>query len=197
MLLFAVSGLIGMAAVAAGIAVIFTTRDALPMVAGLAGALPLVLVFASLAGGLRYPAINDITTDVVNPPEFQALATLPENAGRDLSFPAEFAEIITRNYPEVQPMVLPVEPGAAFEQALETAEQFEWAIISRDREAGVIEAVSTTRIFRFRDDVVIRVTEAEGGSRVDMRSKSRVGKSDLGANAQRISAYFDALRLGL
>ena len=68
-----------------------------------------------------------------------------------------------------------------------------WEIVLADKTNGRIEATATTALFGFKDDVVIRLTESEGGTRVDMRSASRVGLSDLGANAARIDAYFAQL----
>jgi uncharacterized protein (DUF1499 family) len=71
-----------------------------------------------------------------------------------------------------------------------------WRIVAAVPEEGRIEATATTPLLRFKDDVVIRVTSRGNGSRIDMRSKSRLGKSDLGANAKRIRAYFRALSAG-
>lgn len=67
-------------------------------------------------------------------------------------------------------------------------------MVGRDAAAGTIEAVHTTKWFGFRDDIAIRVAAADAGSRVDIRSKSRVGRSDIGTNARRIRAYVERLR---
>jgi uncharacterized protein (DUF1499 family) len=67
-------------------------------------------------------------------------------------------------------------------------------VVASDPAAGRIEANETTRWFRFTDDVVIRVAPDGAGSRVDVRSVSRVGRSDFGVNAGRIRAYTAALK---
>ena len=104
-----------------------------------------------------------------------------------------------RGYPDLASLVLPVGAGRAFALARETAAGMPaWVVTGADSAAGRIEATATTRWFGFQDDVVIRVMARGGGggadsATVDMRSKSRVGKSDVGANAARIRAYFKAL----
>jgi len=82
-----------------------------------------------------------------------------------------------------------VAPNIAFERAKGAIEESGWQIVREDPSAGRIEAVATTRWFGFQDDVIVRITAEGSGSRVDVRSKSRVGRSDLGTNAQRIRAY--------
>jgi uncharacterized protein (DUF1499 family) len=84
-------------------------------------------------------------------------------------------------------------PNQAFDRALATARAMGWEIIASDPTAGRIEATDTTLWFGFKDDVVVRVEAAPGGSRVDVRSLSRVGLSDVGTNAARIEKYLTAL----
>ena len=86
----------------------------------------------------------------------------------------------------------PVE--ATYSKALAAAEAMGWEIAKSDPKAGRIETVATTFWFGFKDDVVVRVTPAGSGSRVDVRSKSRVGRGDSGTNARRIQAYFERLK---
>ena len=90
----------------------------------------------------------------------------------------------------MRPLDLPVEQGKAFDVALAACEK-DWQIILADRAAGRIVAVERSLWWGYRDDIVIRLTATPTGTRVDMRSKSRVGESDLGANARRIAAYLD------
>jgi uncharacterized protein (DUF1499 family) len=78
--------------------------------------------------------------------------------------------------------------------AVAAARAMGWEVVAADRASGRIEATDTTRFFGFKDDVVIRVQAAPGGSRVDVRSVSRVGGSDVGTNATRIRAYLARLR---
>ena len=140
------------------------------------------------------PPINDITTDTANPPVF--IAVLPLRAGAPVSadYPgAETAAKQQTGYPDIRPVDLGVPPDAAFARALDAAKSFGWAIDATDAASGRIEATATTPWFGFQDDVVIRVTPSAGGSRVDIRSHSRVGRSDLGANAKRIREFIAKL----
>jgi uncharacterized protein (DUF1499 family) len=84
---------------------------------------------------------------------------------------------------------------AAFEHALATVHKMGWDLVAADAAAGRIEATDTTFWFGFKDDVVIRLRPADEGSRVDVRSLSRVGGGDVGTNAKRIRTYLDALRV--
>jgi len=145
------------------------------------------------------PPINDISTDLQQPPAFVTAAQNEFWKGKDLTYPPAFADSVRRGYPDLASLVLPVGAGRAFALARETAAGMPaWVVTGADSAAGRIEATATTRWFGFQDDVVIRVTARGGGggadsATVDMRSKSRVGKSDVGGNAARIRAYFKAL----
>ena len=182
--MFAGALLIGLAA--AGAAVVGLV---LPLQRAHSGRLliaALMLGGASAAVPLEYvrrvktlPYINDITTDTDRPPQFSAPKT----------YEGHFAEFQRRRYSNVRPLELPLPPKQAFARAAETARGHHWEITVLDESAGRIEAVVTTRWFGFKDDVVIRITPAGVGSRVDMRSKSRVGRSDAGANAYRIEEF--------
>ena len=97
-------------------------------------------------------------------------------------------------YPEIKPQVLPVLPDEAFERALAVAGEMGWEIVAAEKGEGRIEATDTTFWFGFKDDVVIRIQPAEAGSRVDVRSASRVGVGDLGVNAARIRRFLEGLR---
>jgi uncharacterized protein (DUF1499 family) len=99
------------------------------------------------------------------------------------------AEQQRRAYPDVQPLMLSVPPDEAFERARTAALDMGWEIVSADPAAGRIDAVATTFWFGFRDDVTVRVTPQGGASRIDVRSKSRIGRGDAGANAGRIRRY--------
>jgi hypothetical protein len=141
------------------------------------------------------PRIHDITTDTVDPPAFERV--LGERAASDN--PAVYGgEEIAREqrtaYPDLTRALVADAPTAAFERALAVAHDLGWKIVAADPSRGVIEATDTTFWYGFKDDVVIRVRAEGAGSRVDVRSASRVGKSDLGANAQRIRRFLDRLR---
>lgn len=141
------------------------------------------------------PMIHDITTDTENPPTFIAL--LPRRA--DAPNPAkyggpEIADQQREAYPEILPLRLNLPPDQAYNRALAAAHAMGWEIVEADSAAGRIEATDTTFWFGFKDDVVVRVTSEGGESRIDVRSLSRVGKSDVGTNARRISGYFRRLQ---
>jgi uncharacterized protein (DUF1499 family) len=139
--------------------------------------------------------IRDITTDIGNPPPLQALLPLRQAEGADGAYPgAATAAIQHANYPDLAPLRLQMPPAQAFARALITATAMGWRVVDDDAAAGRIEAYDKTLWFGFTDDVVIRLAPEAGGTRVDLRSVSRVGVSDLGANAKRIRAYMDKLK---
>jgi uncharacterized protein (DUF1499 family) len=134
--------------------------------------------------------INDITTDLEEPPRFAAVvAARPPHANSVEHGGAAVAARQRKAYPEIRPIETALSPDEAFSRAVEVAEKMGWEIIARDTAARVIEAVDTTAIFRFKDDIVVRVRAAAEGSRVDLRSASRIGRSDLGKNAARIIEF--------
>lgn len=142
----------------------------------------------------RVPPIHDITTDTADPPGFVAIAPLRAGAANPMEYGgAEIAAQQRAGYPDLEPLTLNVPPAAGFERALAAARAMDWAIVAADSAAGRIEATDTTFWFGFKDDVVIRVTPFGAGSRVDVRSVSRVGRSDVGTNAKRIRAYLEKL----
>jgi uncharacterized protein (DUF1499 family) len=147
-----------------------------------------------------YPSIHDITTDWDNPPEFRAVLPLrqAEDANPVAYEGAKISDQQRRAYPDIAPLALDLAPAEAFTRALRTAEQLGWTIVAadapKDAAAGRIEASQRSRWFGFTDDVVIRVAAADGGSRVDVRSVSRMGRNDFGVNAARVRRYLAALR---
>jgi uncharacterized protein (DUF1499 family) len=141
-----------------------------------------------------FPRIHDITTDTDDPPQFVALRAVREKSPNGPEYGGEkIARQQKAGYPDIKPLMLGEPPARAFERALAAARSMGWEIVAAIAEEGRIEATATTRWLRFKDDVVLRITPAAAGSRIDMRSKSRLGRSDLGANAKRIRAYFSAL----
>ena len=142
----------------------------------------------------RVPAIHDITTDTENPPRFVSILPLRENAPNSSEYGGpEIAAKQRAAYPDLAPTVLPAPPNKAYEQALAAARKTGWVIVDANPADGRIEATDTTFWFGFKDDIVIRVTPSDHGSRVDIRSVSRVGKSDVGMNAKRIRKYLKEL----
>jgi uncharacterized protein (DUF1499 family) len=142
------------------------------------------------------PPIHDITTDPDNPPAFVVVVPLREAAGPDrVAYEGvKIAEQQRQAYPDIVPLVLALPPAAAFNRALDVAQRKGWTIVAADDAAGRIEASDKSRWFGFIDDIVVRITPAGSGSRVDLRSSSRVGRSDFGVNAARVESYLSALR---
>lgn len=160
----------------------------------LAGALSLAvsIVFVAIAAsGTNAPPINDFTTDFADPPVFVHAVMLPANAGRDLGYPTDFAEIQRECCADLRGTLVDALPNEAFGRAAATARSMpRWDVTYADAASGQIEAVATTVVFGFQDDVVIRVQASDdGASRVDVRSKSRDGRGDIGANAARIRTF--------
>ncbi|GAA0564890.1 DUF1499 domain-containing protein [Halomonas salifodinae] len=151
----------------------------------------LVVPVQHLQRAQAVPPIHDITTDLENPPTFVALASAREAAPNAVGYPRAFADQQRRAYPMLAPLML----DAPMAQVMLTAETMMrergWEI-ARVGET-TLEATATTTWFGFEDDVVLRLSETDTGVRVDMRSASRLGRSDLGTNAIRIQEFLDAL----
>lgn len=140
------------------------------------------------------PFIHDITTDTVTPPEFVAILPLRADASNPPEYLGEEVAVEQRKgYPDIETLRLAMPADQAFERALEVATSMGWQIVAAEASEGRIEATDTTFWFGFKDDVVIRVKGNANDSRLDMRSKSRVGRSDVGANAARIQQFMKAL----
>lgn len=138
-----------------------------------------------------YPAINDISTDTEDPPVFWDMPNPTEYPG------AQFAALQRTGYPDIAPLLVKQAPDAVFALALALVNERGWTVVASDVAEGRIEAVATSRLFGFADEVAIRITPEGRGARVDMRSRSRLGKIDRGTNAKRIRAYLGDLNLRL
>jgi hypothetical protein len=141
------------------------------------------------------PYIHDITTDTENPPLF--VAVLPLRAGAEN--PAEYGgpELAKQQkvgYPDLKPGMVSSPPNVAFPRALQAAKDMGWEIVDSDPKSLRVEATDTTCWFGFKDDIVVRLSPSPTGSRIDVRSVSRVGKSDVGTNARRINAYLARMK---
>ncbi len=142
----------------------------------------------------RVPPIHDISTDTENPPPFVAILPLRKDAPNSAEYGgSEIAAQQRTAYPDVKTATLNLSPDQAFAQALTTARKRGWEIVSADLKEGRIEATDTTLWFGFKDDIVIRIIPGDKGSRIDLRSVSRVGRSDVGTNARRIKNFLDQL----
>lgn len=139
--------------------------------------------------------INDIVTDVANPPVF---------IHGDLeAHSAKVGEIQQKTYPDGSPHALVIEPrdgqevdaAAVHRAVLQLAkEQERWTVVAEDEAQRMVQAVAVTKLFRFRDDIVFHVRDVPPNVEVHARSKSRVGKSDLGVNRARIIDFLGKLK---
>ncbi len=146
------------------------------------------------------PPIHDLSTDLRNPPAFDRIIALREADGA--KNPPEYAGTETAAaqaaaFPNLKTLILLQPRNEVFAAAEATARDLGWEIVASDLALGRIEATETTRWFHFRDDVVIRISASGTGTAVDVRSKSRVGQGDMGANAARIRAFLDGLKTRL
>lgn len=138
----------------------------------------------------KVPPLHDITTDPDNPPVFQTAGSLRAPTDNSLAFPGGSVAAQQRMaYPDLVPLHLPMAPSEAFARSLAVVHHLNWQIVGQDSVQGRIEAVDQTMLFGFRDDIVIRILPTPGGCRIDLRSASRAGVSDLGVNAKRIRSF--------
>lgn len=178
LLLFLVAGVAGLLAAIAALVAFCIPRvrrtEAVALLAALVVGTGSALAPLGFLGQARaVPPINDISTDLQN---------------------AAFAEQQKKAYPDLGPLKLAASPGAAFGKARAAAQAMGWEIVAADATTGRIAAVDTSQWFGFKDDVEVRISPEGMGSRIDVRSKSRVGRSDAGANARRIQDYLQRLK---
>ena len=196
---FAVGVIVGfVSALVIGVSLIRTGIDSsksFPTIAlcivGCVVAVPLM----SMLSAVGAPAIHDITTDVLDPPEFIE-AVQYVTPGRTVYGGDQVASQQREAYPDIVPIMVAEAPDVAFSLALEVARDMGWENIVSNAGEQRIEATDTTFWFGFVDDIVIRIRPEGAGSRIDVRSLSRVGVGDLGANSARIRRFRDALNAG-
>ncbi len=168
---------------------------ALTLAGAVAGAVAFGVPFALLQSAKASPPIHDITTDTENPPRFVAIIALRQGSPNSVEYQGEAVAGRQRMaYPDIRPVTLAEPPDAAFKRALTAARDIGWQIVAAVPAQGRIEATDTTLWFGFKDDIVVRVTPTAAGSRLDVRSVSRLGEGDLGKNAARIRAYVRRLQ---
>jgi uncharacterized protein (DUF1499 family) len=167
----------------------------MPVVALCAGAAAATPPILMLEQAKSVPPIHDITTDAYNAPRFVSLLAVRMTApnGAEYGGPAVAAQQ-QKGYPDIKPAILKAEPAQAMQRVIDAARACGWEVASSDAASGRLEATATTPWFGFKDDIVVRVrAEPSGGSRVDVRSASRVGRSDIGANAARVREFLSRL----
>lgn len=196
---------IGTAAAIVGLLAAAAKRSPVPgalTVVGVVVGLALIGYLLSwLTRALSLPPIHDITTDPAHPPSFVAIVPLRKAAravnspryvpqmrgpgGRTIHVP----QLQERYYPDVRPLLLALPPAEALARARRDARALGWRIDAYVPADERLEATAETSFFGFKDDVVVRIRPSGTGSRVDVRSESRVGLGDFGADAARIRAF--------
>lgn len=193
---------------AAGTAVLASLAAILGAITGRTGAIATGLIALLIAGITAYipwslrqtvrrvPPIHDISTDTVNPPHFLRVAGLRKKTDHPVAYDGpEVAALQKKGYPDIQPIMLKVPADKVFETAKSVLLGMGLTLLDADPAQRRLEATDTSLLFGFEDDFVVRILEEPGGfTRVDVRSKSRVGRSDLGINAGRIRLFTTTLR---
>jgi uncharacterized protein (DUF1499 family) len=157
-------------------------------------AIAIGLPLSMLSKGKSVPPIHDISTDLINPPEFVAIAPLRADAPNPIAYAGEAtAEQQRQGYPELTTLIYSESRAELVSAVEKAAKNLGWELVNTDANQSIIEATDTTAWFGFKDDIVIRVTDNGNERLVDIRSKSRVGGSDLGKNAERIHDFIDEL----
>lgn len=153
--------------------------------------LPLALSVAAVGlAGFKAPMIHDISTDLDAPPEFTITNTLRTADENSLVYAGESIALLQREaFPHIKPIITELSPKESHTQALLAIDKLNWVLVVDDAATGIIEAYDKSSIFGFIDDVSIRIRPVNSGSQIDLRSVSRVGEGDLGANAARIHQF--------
>lgn len=150
------------------------------------------LIGALLLGiqGAKVPPIHDISTDLLAPPAFLAARALRQPGDNSPDYPGQaVADQQKKAYPDIVAIEVPMKPAEAYAASLAAAGRLGWRLVAQNPDQGLIEAIDRSLVFGFTDDIVIRISAAGNSSRIDLRSASRAGVSDLGVNAKRIRAF--------
>ena len=174
------------------------TADRRPIVIGtIAAAVMLLIIGPQFAAGRAVPPIHDITTDTNDPPVFDDVVVKLRSAPgiNTLDYDAaKLPPLQKAAYPNVVPLDLAAQPSAVFDTVRSVLPTLGLEVVQADQNAMIVEAVATSFWFGFKDDVIVRIRPTDTGSRVDVRSVSRVGVGDVGMNAKRIVKILDAIK---
>lgn len=194
--MFAIGALLaGLGGLFCLVAVLRKRGGLLTIVAAASGLAALAIPLGIVVPALGAPPIHDITTDTTSPPQFMAITEQVRGPNTNpVSYDPAIAPAQSAAYPELKGLSLADAPAGAFDKALAVARAQGWVIVDSNAVEGRIEATATVDWWGFKDDVVIRLTPESTGTRIDVRSKSRVGTGDLGVNAKRIRNYLAALK---
>ena len=168
-----------------------------PLVITVLTVAPVLTVLMTVGvAGFKAPAIHDISTDVYDPPQFVYAQAHRKPGENSLEYGGkELASLQTESYPDIKTIYLPntnKDQGMTAVRAVVDA--LGWEVLGEDSERGHLEAVETTPLMGFADDIAIRVRPLKDAVLIDLRSVSRVGVSDLGANAKRIERFVKKLK---
>ncbi len=180
-------------------------RGVAPALGGVVLALTLLAAPGYLAvQSLRLPVLNDISTDILDPPQFSLsrLATEARGGRNPRARPASERQAQRAAYPGVQPILLELEGEEAFQLVLKAVQALGWKIIESSKPGGRaglghIDAVARTLVMGFPDDITIRIQPLAGQTKIDVRSVSRYGRNDFGVNARRIERFAEELQTQL
>jgi len=154
--------------------------------------LPLAVIGSQIFTAKSLPQIHNISTDISNPPAFDKIVALRGQNSNPLEYKAtDLAELQKAAYPNVKTLLVDDSPEQAYQKSAKIVSQLGWQQVNADSAKGIIEATQTTLLWGFKDDVVIRIESQGNKTAIDLRSVSRIGRSDLGANAKRISAFLN------
>ena len=157
--------------------------------------IPIIGIGSVMVSGRDVPQIHNISTDVSDPPQFYKIKEIRTDQDNPLEYDsAILAEVQQAAYPNVKTLLVNTNRNEALDRAARAAEKLGWDIVNNNSELAIIEASSTSRLWGFVDDIVIRVrgNQADNQTAIDLRSVSRVGRSDMGANAKRIEAFIES-----
>lgn len=155
-------------------------------------AIPVVGLSLQATKAKSLPFLHQVSTDTVNLPQFEKVITLRGENSNPLAYDREkLAPLQLAAYPELQSIISKLNTEQAFSKSVKTANELGWEVVAQNQQEGIIEAVDTTLLWRFKDDIAIRIEATETGSKIDLRSISRVGGTDLGANAARITKFIN------
>jgi len=163
------------------------------LAAALICAIPLLGIGSQLIKARGLPQIHNISTDLIDPPGFSKISQIRTSSDNPLEYNiAELASVQQAAYPNIKTLYTDMTLGEAHRKALSLAEALGWEVVNEDVVTGLIEATETSVLWKFKDDIVIRLRNHGDRVAVDLRSVSRVGRSDIGANAERINAFLTA-----
>ncbi|MFT6735983.1 MAG: hypothetical protein ACJA0G_000102 [Kangiellaceae bacterium] len=184
-----------------GLVVLFLHRRSKPtssrsaMIAVAISVIPIVGLGSQVFVASSVPAIHNISTDIIDPPQFDLIVAMRGEGTNPLEYSiknGDIGELQKKAYPYINTITVSSNIQTAFNKAVDAAEDLGWVIVNKNKTKGIIEATQTTTLWQFKDDIVIRVrsnAQTPDITDIDLRSVSRIGQSDLGANAKRIKRF--------